>query len=122
MSFPPNLISSLRCPYCGSAFEIEAEINVLPDGLDDAIIRCDCYSYPIVRGITVLRQQGPVYSTRNEAVECLRRNDPRGALSWLIQNGSAPGVGGPDQRKRNWVFRPRAADARGYKSKIFLRF
>lgn len=95
-SFPGSLAGSLRCPCCGSRFSIGFELRSSREGLQDGILRCDCYEYPVLSGIAVLRQISPVSSTRNEAVEFLKRQDPDGALRWLFENGSAKGVPGPD--------------------------
>lgn len=103
-SFPGSLAGSLRCPCCGSRFSIGFELRSSQEGLRDGVLRCDCYEYPVVSGIAVLRQINPVSSTRNEAVEFLKRQDPDGALRWLFENGSAKGVPGPD------AISPRASD------------
>jgi SAM-dependent methyltransferase len=61
-------------------------------GLVDGSLRCDCYEYPVAGGIAVLRQLGPVSSTRNDAVEHIRRGEPERAVQWLAANGRATGV------------------------------
>jgi SAM-dependent methyltransferase len=92
--FPGNLINDLRCPCCGSRFRIGFELQSSLDGMKEGVLRCDCYEYPVVRGIAVLRQIGPVSSIRNEAVECLKRHDSVGAYRWLLKHGSAAGISG----------------------------
>jgi len=89
-------MSELRCPCCGSRFEIGFDLRPSEEGLRDGVLRCDCYEYPVVSGIAVLRQMGPVSSTRNEAVEYLKKSDPNGALRWLFKYGTATGVPGLD--------------------------
>ena len=64
-------------------------------GIRAGILRCDCYEYPVVEGIPVLRQLSPVSSTQNGAVERLHQGDVEGALLWLLAMGSAPGVPAP---------------------------
>lgn len=93
--FPWTLLTDLRCPCCGAQFAPIVDLAGLSDGLQDGTLRCDCYEYPVVKGIPVLRQTSPVSSTHNEAVECLHRGDAEGALQWLLSVGSAPGVSGP---------------------------
>ena len=92
--FPWPLLADLRCPCCGARFETAHQVEVTSDGLRDGVLRCDCYEYPVVQGIPVLRQISPVSSTHNGAVDHLRRGDAQGALLWLLANGSAPGVPG----------------------------
>jgi hypothetical protein len=94
--FPWYLVADLRCPYCGSCLEATLKLAASNDGLLDGILRCDCYKYPVVQGIPVIRHIGPVSSVRNEAVEHLLRGDAAGALQWLLLVGSAPGVPRPN--------------------------
>ena len=89
---PWSLVDDLVCPYCGSHFERLLGINGSHEGLTDGILCCECYEYPVVRGIAVLRQMSSVSSTQNEAVERLKQGDLEGALSWLLEAGSAAGV------------------------------
>jgi SAM-dependent methyltransferase len=77
------------------------ELSASDSGLEHAILRCDCYEYPIVAGIPVLRQISPVSSTQNEAVDALRRGDPAAATAWLSEAGAAPGVAG-QRRRTGW--------------------
>ena len=93
--FPWKLLSELRCPYCASLLEASLKLSATSAGMENGTLRCDCYEYPVVIGIAVLRQMGPVASTRNNAVERLRAGDVEGALMWLLDAGSAPGVAGP---------------------------
>jgi SAM-dependent methyltransferase len=88
------MIDSLRCPCCESRLALEFDIRSSRIGLSDGVLQCDCYEYPVVGGIAVLRQMGHVSSTRNEAVEFLKHRDAEGALWWLLNNGTAEGVPG----------------------------
>lgn len=91
-SFPRTLLGDLRCAYCGSGFETALELAASSQGIGDGILRCDCYEYPVVQGIPVLRQISPVSSAQNGAVEFLRQGNSEGALRWLLDSASAPGV------------------------------
>lgn len=91
-AFPWILLNNLRCPCCGVAFDVTLELVKSHDGLIDGVLGCDCYEYPVVQGIPVLRQMSPVSSTQNIAVERLLQGDSSGALRWLLEAGSAPGV------------------------------
>jgi SAM-dependent methyltransferase len=93
-ALPWALLNDLTCPCCGSRLDLAFEVQSSQDGLEDGVLRCDCYEYPVVAGIAVLRQMSPVSSTQNEAVDRLRHRDPGGALQWLLENGSGPGVPG----------------------------
>lgn len=100
--FPWPLLADLRCPCCGARFETALQLEVTSHGLCDGVLRCDCYEYPVVQGIPVLRQISPVSSTHNGAVEHLRQGDAQGALLWLLANGSAPGVPGPTELSEHY--------------------
>lgn len=103
--FPGELLSALVCPCCGSGFEVSLKLAGSSNGVSDGVLRCDCYEYPVVDGIPVLRQLSPVASTQNGAVARLREGDVEGALIWLLAAGTAPGVPGPASPSRN----PRSA-------------
>jgi len=99
-SFPLALLEDLSCPCCGSRFAVVQEVHSLHGGIRDGVLRCDCYEYPVVCGIPILRQLGLVSSTRNEAVELLKRRDPTRALRWLFENAGAVGVLAPSATSR----------------------
>ena len=90
--FPRTLLAELSCPYCGAGFRIGLELSASSEGLRDAVLCCDCYEYPVVRGIPVLRQMSPVTSIQNVAVDHLRKGDADRALEWLLAAGSGPGI------------------------------
>jgi ubiquinone/menaquinone biosynthesis C-methylase UbiE len=92
MPLPDTLIRDLMCPYCGSSLGIGSQIRSSCDGLSEGTLQCDCYEYPVVEGIAVLRQMSPVSSARNEAVDRLKQGNSGGALQWLLENGNASGV------------------------------
>ena len=92
---PRALLEDLRCPCCGAKFEVAVECVASGDRLNAGVLACDCYEYPVVEGIAVLRQMSPVSSTRNQAVDLLRKGDSNGALAWSLEFGSAPGVPRP---------------------------
>jgi SAM-dependent methyltransferase len=93
--FPSWLLKDSRCPCCGGGLEVGLDLSSSAAGLEHGTLKCDCYEYPVVEGIAVLRQMSPVSSKENGAVERLRSNDVEGALEWLIAVGSAPGVPDP---------------------------
>ncbi len=115
--FPRALLEDLRCPYCGSNIRPILEVASSPLGLEHGVLRCDCYEYPVVEGIPVLRQISPVASIANEAVERLRKRDLVGARQWLMEAGRAPGVPQPTahsldhDRHRRWLDRLRGHSA-----------
>jgi ubiquinone/menaquinone biosynthesis C-methylase UbiE len=76
-----DTISALHCPTCGSKLKIEDRIEVVQDNILYGIVTCDCYRYPIVEGILVLRSEG----ISNWVVNALKRRDLSGALLILTR-------------------------------------
>jgi SAM-dependent methyltransferase len=107
-AFPRELLADLRCPCCGSALAPALDLAPTGDGIRDGTLKCDCYEYPVVSGIAVLRQIGPVSSTQNEAVQRLRLGDAQGALRWLLSVGSAAGVPAAQAHSSSMLGRMRA--------------
>jgi SAM-dependent methyltransferase len=102
-AFPRALIEDLKCPFCDSGLRPVAEVAASESGIEHGVLRCDCYEYPVVRGIPVLRRIGPAWSRENQAVDRLRANDPVGAHEWLLGAGRAPGLPGPTPSRRSQV-------------------
>ncbi len=48
-----TFLSNLHCPYCGFSFGLE---SCEGEDVEFGVLRCDCYAYPVVEGIPVLRQ------------------------------------------------------------------
>jgi SAM-dependent methyltransferase len=70
-----SFLSTLHCPYCGSALEILSDTS--PDeALNYGILRCACAEYPVVDGIPILQQADGL----NRAVAFIRRQEPHRAL------------------------------------------
>lgn len=90
--FPLHLVDELRCPYCESGLRI---VKSVPHNLTAGVLSCDCYDYPVVDGIPVIRQIGPPASSRNEASERILNGDIAGARAWLRGAGRAPAVASP---------------------------
>jgi SAM-dependent methyltransferase len=89
--FPRESIDDLSCPCCGARLSVALDLDG-GDAIRHGTLRCECYEYPIVAGILVLRQLSPVSSAQNGAVDRLRDRDPGGALQWLLTYATASGV------------------------------
>jgi len=80
-----NSIERLFCPYCGFQLKIQ---KVLSEGIDaNAIVKCECYRYPIIEGILILKKG----STVKNAVRLMERNELSKALINLIEVGPQGG-------------------------------
>jgi hypothetical protein len=51
-----DCLKLMKCPYCGSNFEIEHIINEKADELIDGCVKCECSRFPILSGILVLKE------------------------------------------------------------------
>ena len=51
-----SLLTVLRCPFCGTALNLVAEVPVVRrgDDLESAVLGCACCAYPVVAGIPVV--------------------------------------------------------------------
>lgn len=96
--FPLHLVDELRCPYCESGLKVVK--SSAPHDLTAGVLRCDCYDYPVVDGIPVIRQISAPASSRNEASERILRGDVAGARTWLREAGRAPAVASPSSLRR----------------------
>lgn len=84
----PAFLASLCCPYCRSDLEIGAALATTPDTLRTGTLRCDCYEYPVVDGIPVLRQLSGISDAKDPAVELLKQGQVASARSHLFAVGS----------------------------------
>ena len=74
---------------------MSVKLTASATGMTNGTLRCDCYEYPVIHGIAVLRQMSPVSSIENGAVQSLRSGNAEGAFRWLLGAGSVPGVASP---------------------------
>ena len=50
-----ELLEIMKCPYCGTDFEIEEVYSENEEGIINGCIKCECDTYPILEGILVLK-------------------------------------------------------------------
>ena len=50
-----ELLKLMKCPYCGTDFEIEEIYNENEEGIINGCIKCECNEYPILEGILILK-------------------------------------------------------------------
>ncbi len=83
--FPVSWLEYLHCPYCGSDLHLAQVIGRSNEYVFDAIVQCDCYRYPLLHGILVLRQEGLVRTGDfDAAVQHLQRGHAQQALSTAV--------------------------------------
>jgi SAM-dependent methyltransferase len=72
----PSLVESLHCPYCGTSLKVEESKVSKGEVLENAVVTCGCYQYPIVSGILILQHLEDLPSI----VALVRQNDEKGAV------------------------------------------
>ena len=50
-----GLLELMRCPYCGTDFEIEKICSENEEGIINGLIRCECDEHPIIESILILK-------------------------------------------------------------------
>jgi len=58
-----ELLKLMKCPYCGNSLQIAKIVNEEKDELVDGCIKCECSSYPLIKGILILKE-----NTLNESI------------------------------------------------------
>ena len=51
-----ELLELIKCPYCGTDFEVEEVYNENEEGIINGCIKCKCDEYPILDGILILKK------------------------------------------------------------------
>jgi SAM-dependent methyltransferase len=64
----PAFIGELHCPYCGLGLAVDRVLASRGDGIEQGVLRCACYRYPVIDGILVLTQQSGPADTQDARV------------------------------------------------------
>jgi SAM-dependent methyltransferase/uncharacterized protein YbaR (Trm112 family) len=83
-----DFIAQLTCPYCRAELTVTSVHGSAGDRIEHGTVSCDCYEYPIVDGILVLRQLSGPADSDDPAVAQLRAGDVESARSRLTVAGS----------------------------------
>ena len=103
------LLAELHCPYCAGPLALDRLLTGSPDLIENAIVRCGCYRYPVIDGILVLRQQSGPADTNDARVASLDDGDIESARRRAMQIDDRP----PTVRHRGVRSLARAAAHRG---------
>jgi ubiquinone/menaquinone biosynthesis C-methylase UbiE len=52
----PEFLETLICPYCGSSFKIENELEKEKEEIISGYVTCECSEFPILSGILILKK------------------------------------------------------------------
>ncbi len=93
-----TLLTTLTCPYCRAGLDVIDRSPSEGPTIDRGVVRCACYSYPIVDGILVLRQTSPPFDAIDPATVAVEAADVDGARRYLFSAASMVDV--PRSRTR----------------------
>lgn len=82
-----GLLGALRCPFCGGRLEVDRSACVVQQGdeIHEAILACQCCTFPVVAGIPVMHLDDPARS----AAEAVRVGQPDRARQLMCASESA---------------------------------
>ena len=75
-----ELLKQMKCPYCGTDFEIEDVYEENGDDIINGCIRCECGEYPILGGILILKKD----NTKRYILEFLKKKNVREAVAFSV--------------------------------------
>ena len=77
-----EILKLLKCPYCGTDFEIEEVYNESEEGIVNGRIKCECNEYPILAGILILKNT----SMKKYLIEHFKKGEIEKAIALSLGN------------------------------------
>ena len=77
-----ELLKLMKCPYCGTDFEIDEVYSENEERVINGCIKCECNEYPILEGILVLKNT----PTKNYIINYLKNKKIEKAIALLFGN------------------------------------
>jgi len=81
-----ELLELMKCPYCGSDFEIEEIYEVFSENEEEirnGCIKCECNEYPILEGILILKN----LTAKKYIIEHLKKREVEKAVALSFKEG-----------------------------------
>ena len=78
-----KLLELMKCPYCGSEFEIGAVFSENEEGIRNGCIKCECNEYPILEGILILKNT----AAKKYIIEHLKKKEVEKAVALSFKSG-----------------------------------
>lgn len=72
-----ELLELMKCPYCGTDFEIDEVYSENKEGIINGCINCECNEYPILEGILILKNT----ATKECIIEYLKKGEIEKAVA-----------------------------------------
>jgi len=79
-----SFLELLRCPYCGSIFELSEVIEARGSEIITGCLKCECNSFPILEGIPIIFNN----SVNKYILKCLINRDIKTAFALAINGYS----------------------------------
>ncbi len=79
-----SFLELLRCPYCGSIFELSEVIETYGSEIIAGCLKCECNSFPILEGIPIIFNN----SVNKYILKCLINGDIKTAFALAINGYS----------------------------------
>ena len=77
-----KLLELMKCPYCGTEFEIEEVYNENKGGITNGRIKCECNEYPILEGILILKNA----PAKEYIIEYLKKGEIEKAVALSLRD------------------------------------
>ena len=78
-----ELLELMKCPYCGTSFEIEEGYSENEEGIINGCVKCECDTYPILEGILILKNT----ATKKYIIEHLKKKEIEKAVALSFKYG-----------------------------------
>ena len=78
----PELLKLMKCPYCGTDFEIDEVYSENEERVINGCIKCECNEYPILEGILILKNT----PTKECIIEYLKKGENEKAVALSLMD------------------------------------
>ncbi|HJH27789.1 MAG TPA: hypothetical protein C5S37_13735, partial [Methanophagales archaeon] len=78
----PELLKLMKCPYCGTDFEIDEVYSENEERVMNGCIKCECNEYPILEGILILKNT----PAKEYIIEYLKKGEIEKAVALSLRD------------------------------------
>jgi SAM-dependent methyltransferase/uncharacterized protein YbaR (Trm112 family) len=78
----PELLKLMKCPYCGTDFEIDEVYSENEGEIINGCVKCECNEYPILEGILILKNT----PTKEYIINYLKKKEIKKAIALPFGN------------------------------------
>ena len=77
-----ELLKLMKCPYCGTDFEIDEVYSENEERVINGCIKCECNEYPILESILILKNTSP----KEYIIEYLKKGEIEKTVAFLLRD------------------------------------